>query len=494
MASSSNEIAFSHYGAVNNRLHGKIISVLAQLTLLLVSVVLIASGTGHSDWNSFLFWCRYGTFVSLATFVFYAFAVGGVLRPMSIVIISFVAFQFGIPILYGFVPGYSNWYAGYLNVASLTEGACYTVVCIQAFVLGASLLHSRKSELKGYGSFCRRPFLTDSAAVEQVSTVGFILTGLIAVPRSLLFFLTSSSSGIAAARSAYETDSLENLARGFFIPFGLLLLVYLPKGAKRNAVFGTLCVYSLLAALAGDRTEGLTLMVALAFWLFGGGSQGRMTAGKKVGLVVAGVAIVWLLAFIADVRMGGTAEGLGLGAALVSALEEMGFNSLTIGFQMQLSGEPTWGLSYLASLGTLIPASLDFAGINDLAAAVNPVNQYYAAMGNTYSWASFGLGYSLIAESYVNFGWFGWIAIAVIGAALERLLHWDISSPFGKYLSLVFLWSFLTLPRRQLTWLANAFEYDLLFVLVILWTWYSLVKARGWRAGRSSSMRKKGVL
>lgn len=455
----------------------KILSCLLQLLLLCVSLPVLSNFSRHITWDSYIQICRYGSIIALAVVVLYAYATTRFVSPMMLIILSFVTFQFGIPILYTVDPSYSNWYISFINAQYLIAGAAYTVFCIQMFVLGASLCHHKPKKLEDSGSsFFSSPFLTDRSSVIQVATVLFALSGLIAFPRAVLFFRTSLTSGIAGARANYAAGGIVNIARGLFIPSGFLLLVYLPKDKRRVSVGIILLIYSLFSALSGDRTEGLTLLVCLAFYFFvmNRTRTRRPALLRGVILIVAGIGLLWLLAVIARVRTGHVANGMSLWTALTSAIDEMGFNSLTISFQMQVSPYHNYGLSYLASLTALIPKSLDFAGITQAVSPLIAVNIYYDVMGHSFSWATFGLGYSLIAESWVNFGFAGCIAIGVIGAVIDRLVSTDASSAFGQYMSLVFLWSFLTLPRRDTTWLLNAFEWDFLIILCCLWIWHSL--------------------
>ena len=77
-----------------------------------------------------------------------------------------------------------------------------------------------------------------------------------------------------------------------------------------------------------------------------------------------------------------------------------------------------YGLSYLVSLITWIP-SFVFG---------DKTNHPVAIWGNLADWLantqnmSYGPGYTTVAESYINFGWFGLIAMIIEGAILCRLL------------------------------------------------------------------------
>ncbi|WP_322354820.1 O-antigen polysaccharide polymerase Wzy [Paratractidigestivibacter sp.] len=458
--------------------HARVIALVTQLCLFMFTLLLTTGATRDGNWDDFIFWCRYGTVVAIASILLYAAVVGRFMTPMMLVMLSFVSFQFGIPILYGFIGDFTNWYVQSLQTSYLVAGTAFTVVCMQAFVLGASFAHQRKSLGRKPNALISSVWLSDSRAVTKIAAIGFVAMGIVAFPRAIMFLKTSLVSGIRGARAAYELGGIENIARGLFVPFGLILLVYLPKGRNRNSVFAVLALYSLLAAFSGDRTEGLTLMTVLVFYLFGNGTSIRSSIVKSMGIFMALLAITWMLVFIASARVGGSTSGISIGDSIVSALNEMGFNSLTIGFQMSITNSVSYGLGYLSSLSSLIPTSLDFFGFKTITDAINPVNQYYEVMGYRYNWASFGLGYSLVAESYSNFGYFGWVAIALLGALVEKLMGWNGNARFERYLSLVFLWSFLTLPRRSTAWLVNSFEWNLLFMALILWLWYKLYSTR----------------
>lgn len=478
------------------RLHAaasrKILFVLLQIALITFSLVLMGTQAVGADWEGYLFWCRYGLAVLLVSIASYAGIAGRVITPSLFILMAFVAFQFGIPILCGIVEDYSNYYMQYLNNSTLTGGAAYTVVCLQALTLGMSLVHGRSA--KGLLGLGKRSFLSDVGPAVQAAMVVFVVMGIIVIPRAVMFLDTSAAMGIAAARDAYDMGSIENIARGLFVPSGLLMLAYLRKSTKRSIVLAVMWIYALIVVFSGDRTEGLTLVVTLLFFSFG--MEGVWEQGQKtpkranllrpIIIVLSAFAILWLLVTVASIRVGGEASFMSVGDVVVSAFDEMGFNFLTICFQTQIAGDFSYGLTYLTSLSTLIPSSLDFAGIKDLTSAVDPTTQYYAAMSAQYPWASFGLGYTLVAESYVNFGYYGWPMLLLTGMVIEWLIQGTDGTRFGRYLSLVFLWSFLTLPRRQTTWLVNSFEYDLIFMLLILWAWHSIAKGRGTKEPKSS--------
>ena len=82
-----------------------------------------------------------------------------------------------------------------------------------------------------------------------------------------------------------------------------------------------------------------------------------------------------------------------------------------------------------------------------------------------YTKASFGVGYSLTAEAYFNFAWFGVIAIFFIGVIVALILNCtkEKLSPFRYYVQMSMTYALFTLPRRGIY---DLFNYLFYFVFV----------------------------
>ncbi|MBF1116707.1 MAG: O-antigen polysaccharide polymerase Wzy, partial [Solobacterium sp.] len=79
--------------------------------------------------------------------------------------------------------------------------------------------------------------------------------------------------------------------------------------------------------------------------------------------------------------------------------------------------------------------------------------------------ATFGIGYSLTAEAYHNFSWFGIIAIFFIGVIVAQILNCTKNklSPFRYYVQMSMTYALFTLPRRGIY---DLFNYLFYFVFV----------------------------
>lgn len=160
---------------------------------------------------------------------------------------------------------------------------------------------------------------------------------------------------------------------------------------------------------------------------------------------------------------------------ILSFFGEAGFNGSSSVWTMQLvkTGkiEHFYGLTYVGSVFGLIPSSVDFLGI---AAAFSRYTQLESLLTEAYSF-DFGVGFSLVAESYLNFGYFGFIAIFFEGLLLCKLLNIDDYSDTGwkNYVPIVLLSVLLTMPRRDTVFFSNQFTSCVIvpYVVMLIVTW-----------------------
>ena len=125
------------------------------------------------------------------------------------------------------------------------------------------------------------------------------------------------------------------------------------------------------------------------------------------------------------------------------------------------------GIGYLYSLLAVIPNI--FWDIHPVISHGTP-SDWLAQEVNPYLLESGGrMGYSFIAESYLNFGWFGIIFLAVIGFLLARLVLWAIKSKEpAKMAMLASFTSFFLFYARS--------EF---YTIVRSLVWYSLIPYLG---------------
>ena len=240
-----------------------------------------------------------------------------------------------------------------------------------------------------------------------------------------------------------------------FIPLGLLYITFENNKKRRIRAYLLLFLYSGISLLSGGRTEGLVLLLVLSYsWLNSSNrKKEKLNTGKVVGYIVLIFSIVFMLNMIASLRMGNNYIGE-KNNIFVDMIEEMGFNFTSITFTKDFVPEHTnysYGMSYISSLICLISKSIDPTGIVSTLNSQLPelwladtLNSYY---GNLFA---FGVGYSVIAEAYYNFGEFGYLFMIVIGYLIGKIFskNYTESSDLGKYIQLVMLFSFSYLAKK----------------------------------------------
>ena len=90
----------------------------------------------------------------------------------------------------------------------------------------------------------------------------------------------------------------------------------------------------------------------------------------------------------------------------------------------------------------------------------------------------FGVGFSIIAESYLNFSWLGLIIIPIICIFVAVILKMSRSSEWSEYVQIIMLMDLLLLPRRQFYAMLKSWEYSVLFMGIYLVGFIGLFKMK----------------
>ena len=453
----------------SNREVGYFLSLLFQAFMLFVILLFMLFGNPRNIEPLVI--SRVGLVVTLICAI--QLGAWGVLRPPFLLFATFVLFSFGVPLILAVNPSYTDWYLQQIDYATYSYFCCYTILCVQAYSIGLLLAcqgesygnADNKGSNRGFFDGLSQLFEENNKTVSSVSTGLIIDFGLDSFADACRFTATSVAAGIGAARQVVQNSALDNLCRGMFVPAGFMVLSYSRSSSRKHFVLGALFFYAALTCLSGDRTEGLTLLVAVfVYWYWRMGSKGGANFLKSVVAFFACIFIIFLIPAIASFRIGGNADFGGIGAVIEGVFSELGFNFYTVCFQSSLHLPTYNGLTYLASLTALLPTSFDFLGVREAANVLFGEVIYNKGMAAIYPWATFGLGYSLVAESFLNFKVFGFLLIALFGFLGGRLCGRDGRSSLDSYLSYSFLWAFLTLARRGFNFPVNSIEYILLFV------------------------------
>ncbi len=306
------------------------------------------------------------------------------------------------------------------------------VVTLLITALGFCGMHLGALTASVSSSERRIPKIIDSA--RECRLIGWILLAISFVP--LLLFLKSSAQTVMSMgyMGLYQTDKTSGLASiprvlsVFVVPGICFILV----GSRRIRINRWICVivatiYVLGNLMVGNRGEATMLFAAFG-WLWH--RTIKPLPGKRM-VVASLILVLVVLPFVGATRtLSGrerfspqamiercmSKENLGL-----QIISEMGSSLRIVGYALEYvpSERPLdYGKEYASSLWTIIPGAYWSSEQTYSTWLVWRVAPSFAAMGG-------GLGFSLIAEAYMNFGWPGvFIVLWILGYAIVRLAIW----------------------------------------------------------------------
>lgn len=395
-----------------------------------------------------------------------------ILTPVNIIFVCFILFQYGLPFLYAIDSNYSNWYLQQMSTSSLVNNNFFSIICIEAFAFGLIMAKKRQKEVE-----VKNNFLSDSNSkmIFSFSKLLLIITGIIAIPLGLYV----SYLGIIHGYNYVKMDSMHiyngitRFVQEFYVAANILCIVFSNnKQSKRNYMILAL-IYSVILIFSGGRTTSLAIILVLVFVK---SEDDIKNKAKRTIFIALGIA---LLAFVgsavAEQRFSGSISNHSITKVTESVIEEMGFNFTTINFVESFipsNNNYQYGMTYIKSLLCLIPKTLDptntIENINKTLPEIELSNWLASKYGNLYS---FGVGYSVIAEAYYNFGLWGFISVFIQGLIIGKIMSNSDEknkTKFQKYIEYILLFALLTYPRRSFLTLLKSIEYYIVFIILAI--------------------------
>jgi hypothetical protein len=322
----------------------------------------------------------------------------------------------------------------------------------------------------------QRRSTTPDVTYDQHATSGpwFSIVGVVLVAASTLIYLYTARASFGGAYSAYfettgSSGSVAYTTLGMAI--GSIFVAVGSPGTARRAGFAFMGAYMIGAALIGSRTIFMFPVMAA---LTAAGQTGKRLPSAKVA-VVGFVLALSVIGIIRDVRAEGPSLQA-LSAANVnpaSALAELGSTLRpvveTVGWRRTLGEPPKRGVTYVAPLLRLKDLALDRPRPEGRA------DERYAYTLVTERVPVYAIGYSAVAEAFLNFGTPGVVIIFALLGWLLSVADRRSRGPAGGALVGIVLFSLLLAVRNA----SNAMLFELVVGFLAVQAVLVLSRLRG---------------
>jgi oligosaccharide repeat unit polymerase len=400
-------------------------------------------------------WSLFSSYVSLRS----------LFEPYVLFLISAFLFNAGQPMLeaIGLTPsiGMLN---GMFSSPRMTQTLYLVMVCLAWMHLGGLLAALAWPPLDRPGG--EMPVVTAPTTARNLRQLGWLFLAVAFVPtvyittKAFAIVVARGSMGFYQQQAAVGVSALPDLVSQLIVPGGLFLLA----GAERRTLHvrvasAALITYSLAWFFLGARSSGAMVLCAYV-WLWS-----RTVRPIRGRLLAIGGAIVMVVVFpLVRVFRGLTGEDRWNPALVaerysqidnpaVAIVTEFGYSMVTVAHTVELvPAERAHGLGEGYAYGALSVVPNFFWDIHPTIARglackwlVERVEPLTAATGG-------GIGYSCIAEAYLEFGWYGApLVMAVIGFGAAAAALWARRSgdPARLAAMATFLAFFLRFPRDE---------------------------------------------
>jgi oligosaccharide repeat unit polymerase len=402
------------------------------------------------------------------------------LSPYLVFLVVLYFFSYSIPMLYAFGVELDDDMdlVGYLDITyqQFYDSCGISLIMLCFFHIGAlhafdkikrrriSITKDNNQPVRG-NVYLKR--LNKAGWIVAIASVYFYIKGLAnSIIISLLY-------GYGALYDKPETTAgvlagLSGMLASMFIPSLICLFV-----ANKDKVLYTLTITFIfiiiivLGFVTGGRSGSVTLLVLLA--ILYNSLIHKFSRRAYIVVFTSFILLMPLLSYIANSRTGSD-RTLSLhdtdysSNAFVSAIAEMGGSQSCLIATMRLvpSREPyRYGKSYLYSLTTIVP-NLGFWKVHPAVKEAALTKWLPNKLGLTY-----GTGFSMFAEAYINFGYLCFVMIYLLGFVFARVFGYlDNAISTGDYVIvaaiLIFFNDSLGLPRAQTVDVVRTFYYIIL--------------------------------
>ena len=364
-----------------------------------------------------------------------------IFSPLFIMLVVIYIFCMGQTICwaFGFDMGDMDLqnYIPYLNRHYLGDGLIYTLNGVLLFLFGMVVAYNDGSRKIAEVQTSKN--IRDNLAIKYLSSIILVVS----VPCVCLNLWNVLPSVISGGYSELYTELNSYSKMGQFVPliagwFPIALLMKYavdaednPQASRASAIL--LWIYIAVNLYIGGRSGAV--MMILAFFIT---KQYLVKPIRKKMILptcIGGYVFVGMLNAIADVRLEANRSIMDIMSAFMVSVSsvigdfigELGWSMSSLVWTMDLTGTVfRKGTSYLFAFTAIIP-NLGFWDEHPAAVYSNLGDWMQKELGRTT-----GLGYTFVAETYINFCWYGLIVMFLFGFIASKLLS-GINKNNAKY-------------------------------------------------------------
>lgn len=364
-----------------------------------------------------------------------------IFSPLFIVFIVVFVFCMGQTICWAFEFDMGEMdlqkYIPALNKHYLGDGLLYTLNGIILFLVGAAVAYNDKGK-KIADNQTEKNF-KDYIAIKNLSTIMLIVS----IPCVCFNLWTVVPAVIKGGYSELYTELNSYSKMGQFVPliagwFPIALLMKYavdaedkPNVSKTSVI--VLWIYIAINLYIGGRSGAV--MMVLAFFITKQYLVKPISKKMILPVLIGGYAFVGILNAIADIRLKANRSIMDILYAFITSVSsvvgdfigELGWSMSSLVWTMDLiSNKFRKGTSYLFAFTAIIP-NLGFWKEHPAAVYSNLGDWMQKKLGRTT-----GLGYTFIAETYINFCWYGLIVMFLFGYIASKFMS-RINKNNAKY-------------------------------------------------------------
>lgn len=455
---------------IRNRINPNLTCLLAIAAQLFVIVFLVVSSSFYEKSSlqpDILIYPCSCLLIGLTVWVFWSWYIitKSLFSPYILFFTSALLFNGGQIILEVFNLNEQGILKGEFSSETILQTIFLVLIGLTLFHLG-SLISAFQISVAPTQVNPQQKKFNNSIKDKEVSQVGWLffsisfLPTLLILQNSIRIVLSGGYFSLYQQNEATSFDSAPAVLAGFLVPSAMFILAGSGKNVKEQYLA---CILILLYAMSyfflGQRNVAVMPLLSFA-WLW----HQLIRPISKVFLGSFGAFLLLIILPLVGASRNSSGEDrlsvdtlldtfTSINNPLVAILSEMGGSMNTIAYTIELVPrvrEFQWGAEYLYALLTLLPnlfwklhptVARGVAG-RWLTWAIRPD---FAASGG-------GLGYSFIAEAYLNFGWFGSpIALGILGFLFAKLVLWAERSREPAKMAMVasFTSSFLFYARAE---------------------------------------------